>query len=119
MVDIKKFQEEMEPKIMELYPDTTRLQWTYNVVRGGDTYGAQPAAVNTPHLDYTQDDEARVEFHERFPRHELMKEQELLLGKRDVNYTDGDPEMQVMLGVWKPIYMETPVCDKPLTVMDA
>ena len=28
-------------------------------------------------------------------------------------------EMRTILGIWKPIYMSTPVCDKPLAVMDA
>ena len=32
--DIKKFFDQMEPHIMELYPQTKRIRWTYNVVRG-------------------------------------------------------------------------------------
>ena len=32
--DIKKFFDQMELHIMELYPQTKRIRWTYNVVRG-------------------------------------------------------------------------------------
>ena len=32
--DIKKFFDQMEPHILELYPQTKRIRWTYNVVRG-------------------------------------------------------------------------------------
>ena len=36
--DIKYFMEEMEPHIKKLYPNTKKLMWTHNVVRGGDRY---------------------------------------------------------------------------------
>ena len=61
---------------MELYPQTKRMRWTYNVVRGrhhdtrhknikswtcnvlwgGDKLGDQPRAVGGPHMDYHQVD---------------------------------------------------------------
>ena len=52
--DIGKFFDQMEPHIMELYPQTKKIRWTYNVVRGGDKVGDQPRAVGGPHMDYHQ-----------------------------------------------------------------
>lgn len=73
-----------------------------------------------PHLDYFQDDEARLEFHKTFP---LIKPE---LSERNVSeghvltghYDTEDLKVGVMLGVWKPLH-PTQVCDFPLAVMDA
>lgn len=114
--DVKHFQKEMEPHIRKLFPDVKRIVWTYNVVRGGNRLGDQPRAVDAPHLDYHQNDTARVDFHQRFPV--STKEQlspRVLLGELDQE----DDEMRVLLGVWKPIRPNALVCDHPLAIMDA
>jgi hypothetical protein len=115
--DIKKFYAQMEPHLLALFPATRRIHWTYNVVRGGDRFGDQPRAVNGPHLDYHQGQEARREFHNRFPIPSWISESEaaLLMGEGD----DERGQLGVLLGVWKPILPCTAVCDFPLGVMDA
>ena len=52
----------------------------------------------SPHLDYYQDDEARIEFHKTFP---LINgtEGHVLTGYYDTE----DLAVGVMLGVWKPL----------------
>jgi len=115
--DVAKFHKQIEPHIRKLYPDAKRMMWTYNVVRGGGTFGDQPKAVDGPHLDYHQNYTARVEFHKEFPALDIetynMTEPQILMGK-----SDGENDtLGVFLGVWKPI---TPkVCDNPLAIMDA
>ena len=114
--DIMHFHKQMEPYIMELYPDTKKIWWTINVVRGGDKFGDQPRAVGGPHLDYYQDDQARLEFHKEFPEMdgEPGRELRMLMGKMNKD----DLEMKVLLGVWKPLH-PAKVCDYPLALMDA
>lgn len=114
--DIHKFFAEMEPTVRSLHPKVKRIQWTYNVVRGGSSLGDQPAAVDAPHLDYSQDDAAREEFHAAHPLFPGAIEQEILLGQHD---SAENGTFRIMLGVWKPIHRSTPVCDRPLAVMDA
>merc|ERR1711971_1342046 len=117
--DIHLFQEMMNPHLMKLYPKTKKILWLTNVVRGGDKLGDQPVALG-PHLDYSQDDEARHEFHKTFPLIKLehternVSEGHVLTG----HYDTEDLEARVMLGVWKPL-SPTQVCDFPLAVMDA
>ena len=65
--DIKKFHKQMEPHLRALYPETKRIQWTSNVVRGGGHLGDQPKAVGGPHLDYHQNNSERILFHEVYP----------------------------------------------------
>jgi len=113
--DILHFHEQMEPYIRELYPQTKKILWTYNVVRGGDKFGDQPRAVGGPHLDYHQDDQARLEFHEEFPVFDIPRsEAKLMMEHMD----DEDHKLGVILGVWKPLTPEK-VCDYPLAVMDS
>jgi len=114
--NVKLFQEEIRPKILALFPEATRLEFTTTVVRGGKALGDQPAAVDGPHLDYYSSDVARREFHEKYPVNEAVKEHLALLGKWD---TDTE-EMKVLIGIWKPIYMpNNPIYDHPLAMMDA
>jgi len=116
--DIKKFYAQLEPHIKRLYPQTKRMQWTFNVLRGGlptsygKEFGDQPRVVN-PHLDYHQNDTARLLYHKDFP---AMKgqEAELLMGLGD----DENSRLGVLLGIWKPLKPEK-VCDFPLALMDA
>jgi len=113
--DIINFHKQMEPHIMKLYPETKRILWTYNVVRGGDRFGDQPKAVGSVHLDYYQDDTARIEFHKKWPVMESnISEPMILMGKMD----DENGKLGVLLGVWKPLYPEA-ICDFPLALMDA
>lgn len=112
---IQAFQKDLEPRLRELHPDATRFDFTYAVIRGGDKLGDQPAALDGPHLDYTQNDTAREIFHSKFPPFYGQLEPEHLLGKHGTD----DDELGVLLGVWKPVMMTTPVCDHPLAVMDA
>jgi len=113
--DIMHFQEQMEPYIKQLYPSVKKIFWTFNVIRGGDKLGDQPRAVGGPHLDYFQDDEARVEFHKEFPEMDVDRsEAKLMMGKLD----DEDHKLGVILGVWKPL-SPAKVCDYPLAIMDA
>ena len=111
--DIRKFHSQMEPYIRQLYPEVKRLDWNYNVVRGGNKFGDQPPAVGHPHLDFHQNDTARLQFHTEFPPLKGT-EAELLIGGGD----NHDGKLEVVLGVWKPLYPNA-VCDFPLTVMDA
>eukprot|EP00928_Gymnodinium_smaydae_P067507 TRINITY_DN50499_c0_g1_i1.p1 TRINITY_DN50499_c0_g1~~TRINITY_DN50499_c0_g1_i1.p1 ORF type:complete len:359 (-),score=29.24 TRINITY_DN50499_c0_g1_i1:154-1230(-) len=113
--DVKHFHAEIEPAIRKLYPTVKRLVWTYNVVRNGDRFGDQPAAVNGFHLDYSQNDSARREFHKVYPAFDQDNAQKLFNG----GLLEENEEMRVMLGVWKPISMNTSVCDKPLAIIDA
>ena len=113
--DVKKFEKEIGPKILELHPGATRIEFTYSVVRGGKKLGDQPAAVNMAHLDYFQNDQARMDFHEEYPVNETVKEHLALLGKWDTP----EEEVKTLVGIWKPINMANPVYDHPLAVMDA
>eukprot|EP00797_Seminavis_robusta_P000769 Sro1049_g235370.2 (231) ;mRNA; r:12770-13462 len=113
--DVKKFQEEIRPELLRLHPGATRVEFTYSVVRGGNKLGDQPAAVNMAHLDYFQDDQARVEFHEEYPVNEKVTEHLALLGRWDTE----EDEVRAMIGIWKPINMKNPVYDHPFAMMDA
>jgi len=113
--DVKAFHAELEPEIRKLYPTVKRLIWTYNVVRNGNKFGDQPAAVGGFHLDYSQNDTARAEFHSVYPAFDQDVAAKLFKG----GLMDENEEMRVMLGVWKPVSMRTAVCDKPLALIDA
>ena len=114
--DVKKFHKQMEPHLMKLYPDTKRIVWTHNVVRGGSRVGDQPFALG-PHLDYHPDNELRKEYHREYPPKasfiDVTTEPDILMGALD----DEETKLKVLLGVWKPIYPDK-ICDHPLAVMD-
>jgi len=116
--DISLFQKQMEPHLMKMYPQTKRIKWLTNLVRGGNRFGDQPAAP-APHLDYHQNDTERKIFYES---HEIpvafgdvaVDEASVLTGVFD----NEDEKLGVMLGVWKPIQPDQ-ICDLPLAIMDA
>ena len=113
--NVKLFHKEIEPQIRELHPGVKRIYWTTNVIRGGTRLGDQPAAVDGPHLDYSQNDTEREMFYKKWPVNERAMEQTILLGRNNSE----DEEFRIMLGIWKPVNMNTPVCDHPLAVMDS
>lgn len=119
LTGIRPFQRDLERRIRnDLYPNATRVEFTYNRVRGGDMFGDMPALVDSPHLDYTQGDAAWDRFIEEYPGSDSPREVQLLTGKEDTD----DDEIRVLLGIWKPIEAAKPgggVCDRPLAVMDA
>jgi len=115
--DIHLFHQQMEPYLKKLYPQTKRIMWLNNLVRGGHKFGDQPAAP-APHLDYHQNDTEREIFYQQYDLPEVYGNRKLepnvLVGEWDTE----DDKLGVMLGVWKPIY-PNPICDLPLAVMDA
>jgi hypothetical protein len=111
--DVKSFHDEITPHLQKLYPEATRFEFANQVVRG--KLMAQPIPVNGVHTDYHWNDTARAVFFDKHGIDPNNKEVMSIFGKLD---TDED-EMRVMLGIWKPIDMSTPVCDKPMAVMDA
>lgn len=113
--DVQDFQKKLEKYLLKLLPHATRIRFTSMVIRGGSNFGDQPAAINGPHLDYTQNDTAREKFHQEYPVNDFVKEHLALMRKWDTD----DEEVTALLGIWKPVLMSNPVCDHPLTVMDA
>ena len=95
--DVTKFFSQMEPHIKDLYPEARRLVWTFNVVRGGGKFMDQPKAVNSPHLDYHQSLEARIEFHKELPPFQVLNisEPNILMGALDTE----ESKFGVMLGI--------------------
>lgn len=113
--DIERhFQQEIYEQLMELHPGATRIEFTHAVVRGGNQFGDHPVALDSLHLDFSQDDQARKTLHETYPVN--TREQEALTGRLDTD----EEEVRKVIGVWKPIHMSgQPVYDHPLAVMDA
>jgi len=113
---IQKFHRAMEPHIKKMYPNVKRMQWTYNVVRGGDGVLDQPRAVDVVHIDYHQNHTEKVKFHEEFTVGFCPDpcEAKIMLGQED----NQDGEFKILLGVWKPIH-PAEVCDFPLAMIDA
>ncbi|CAK8999223.1 Uncharacterized protein (Fragment), partial [Durusdinium trenchii] len=103
----------VESHLRKLFPHAVRFVWTSAVARGGSSLGQQPAAINTPHLDYFQNEPATRAF---FQKHKLMvAEPSMILGELDGD----DLELETLLGVWKPIRRSAPVTNHPLALMDA
>ena len=114
-VDIEKFRDEIRPEILKRFPGACRIEFsTFSVVRGGDCEGDKYPLIDGPHLDYTQDDDAREEYYKRYSIPNAI-EHEAVLGLHDTD----DEEVRTVVGIWKPVYMKTPVGDFPLALMDA
>jgi len=117
--DIHLFQEQMEPYLKKMYPQTKRITWYSHLIRGDTKPGDQPRALG-PHLDYHQSDELREEFYKvhdtpgKYMDQMNKTEPHALIGDHDTE----DEKLGVMLGIWKPLY-PSEVCDYPLAVMDA
>jgi len=110
--DVHLFKEQIEPYLKRLYPQTKKIRWFSNLVRGGSKAGSQPRALG-PHLDYFQGDEEREEFHKKYTALK-SSEPEALLGRLDTE----EEKLGVLLGIWKPLYPKE-IMDYPLAVMDA
>jgi len=114
--DIKTFQAEMEPVLRDLVPGAKRIEWTYQVLRGLQDMSDEPVLVNSVHLDYAQNDTVRDDFYAEYGFDGIVKETGIDLSGGEDNGTE---KLAAILGVWKPIYMNSPVCDHPLAIMDA
>lgn len=110
--DVKLFHAEITPHLQELYPGASRFEFTLQVLRG--RLGYQPVPTDGIHIDYFHDEAARQRFHDEYGNTDAPDIMSVF-GHLDTP----EEEMRVMLGVWKPIEMSTPVCDHPLGVMDA
>ena len=65
--EIIQFYQQMEPHLRKLYPQTKRIRWVSNLVRGGDKLGDHTTIVGVPHLDFHPNDSERVLFHGNYP----------------------------------------------------
>lgn len=91
----ERFYKAMEKTIRELHPDAERVDWIDEAFLARDTQGGNPPAVDGPHVDYHVDQSVVKDF-----------------CGYDVSGYD------IMLGLWKPANMSTPIVDYPLAVMD-
>jgi hypothetical protein len=105
-----EFYDMMTPHIKKYYPNATQISIAPPFKRAKLSL----RAVNAPHLDLFPDDEYRNRFYEEHGVEENQMLLKCLLGHCDTE----DDELGVILGAWVPV-MRTPVCDKPLAMMDA
>ena len=98
----QQYQTELEHIVRKLHPKAKTVTWTSFLLRGEGLSGSNPPATDGAHLDNYQNISALREFTGN--NHSLSNEKE---------------QLQVTIGFWKPIQMSTPVCDYPLTLMDA
>jgi len=92
----EKFYREMEPIIRELHPDIDELIWYDDGFLQRTFDGSNEPAVDAPHLDY-------------HVNQTMIKE-----------WADYDlSDLDMIIGIWKPDNMDTPVVDYPLALMDA
>jgi len=92
----EKFYKAMEKTIRELHPDAETVYWIDEAFLARNTTGGNPPAVDGPHVDYHVDQSVVKEF---------------------AGYDMSD--FDIVVGLWKPANMTTPVVDYPLAVMDA
>ena len=108
------YRKELEELIHNLHPQTKRVKFTNFVFRGGK--GEVGPAVNSPHLDNYQNRTEVLDFAGAFAGGKWMREEVSVM--RDGNHPDGyAPRM--IIGLWKPVHMQTPVCDHPLMLLDS
>lgn len=114
--DFENLKNEIEPEIRKLYPNASRIVFDNPNIRTRNNASkdcTRQIETGGIHLDVTQNDALRSKFHEEFPTGAPVDK--IMIGMMD---TDED-EFRVLLGIWKPINMKTPVGDSPLAVMDA
>jgi len=107
---MQQLEEIMTPMIKAQYPNASRLKFSPPILRTAVSL----RAVNAPHIDYVPSDEMREAFHAKNPVHKNQKLMPCLLGQCDTE----EDQLGMILGAWVPT-MKTPVCDKPLAIMDA
>ena len=106
----KDLHDMMAPIISKYYPNATRFSITPPIRRNAFSL----KAVNSPHVDYVPDDEEREAFYKENEIPAYQKTMQCLMGR----CSNKSEELDVILGVWVPT-MNTPVCDKPLAVLDS
>ena len=116
---LDRFKNLVEPHLKKLYPSATRFMYNNPTHRATGRSGfaaIQRRVIDVPHTDYSPIDEDWEEFDARYPDyHDGQIVKRAFLGKED---TDSD-EFRIILGMWLPTRMRTPVCDSPLILMDA
>jgi len=115
---MSKFEAIMKPYMLSLYPSATRFVFNPPLHRGGGNSvqaSIQKRVVDVPHADYAPFDEEWEEFNELYPTlHDGQKVKRALLGQDDSK----DDDFKMILGLWVPTRMKTPVCDRPFVAMD-
>jgi len=92
----EKFYKAMETTIRELHPNVETIYWIDEAFLARSFDGGNPPAVDGPHLDYYPD-------------------QTIVMPYAGYDMSSFD----IVLGLWKPANMDTPVVDYPLAIMDA
>lgn len=108
----EKLHNMMAPIIDHYYPNATSFFIGPPIKR----HALSLKATNGPHMDYVPDDEMREAF---YANNEIPTNQKIvqcLMGKGHCKQED--EELGAILGAWLPT-MNTPVCDKPLAIMDS
>ena len=106
---MEKLHKIMKPHISNYYPNATRILIGTPIKR--NTLSIK--IINSAHIDFVPNDEQREAFYKKnkFPGYQVIQ---CLLGNCDTE----DDEFGTILGAWVPT-TKTPVCDKPLAMLDA
>lgn len=106
---VDKFKDLVSPHLFEYYPNATRFTFSIPVQRGA---GLGLRLINIVHTDFLPDHKKAVEFFEEYPPDKEMIQ--IFAGEQDTE----KEELGAILGLWTPRGMKTPVCDRPLAVVD-
>ena len=109
----EEYKRELEVMLRKLHPKAKKIAFTNFVFRGGR--GQTSPATNSPHLDNFQNLDEVLDFAGARDGGTFMREEVATM--RDGNVDGYSPRL--LLGVWKPIQMQSPVCDFPLMLLDA
>lgn len=119
---IAAYKSELLKVIKELHPDVKKVAITVMVYR--DITHTNKPATGFTHLDFYPDLEECLDFSgdSYIQRPDILvwtNTEGELVEAPEPSEVHGYPNAPVWLGLWKPVHMETPVCDYPLAVMDA
>ena len=106
---VNKFKELVTPHLLDYYPNATRFVFSIPVQRGT---GLGLRLINIVHTDFLPDQGKAAEFVAAYPPDKEMIQ--IYAGHHDSD----KEEMGAILGLWTPTGMNTPVCDRPLAVVD-
>jgi hypothetical protein len=111
---LDRFTKQVIPHLEKLYPNATRFVFERPVLRTQSKKLAQPPAINQVHSDYFGD-------YDKFLKYQSTFDSNPKTGYRGIlgEFDTDDDEVQIALRIWKPIQMNTAVCDLPLAVLDA